>query len=130
MVGIEVCLGKREAAEMTPAPSGYAMPPEWSPQSAIWLSWPVNDPRHWGGEKRDIIHAKFAEIVEKSGITFIGPKPEHIRMMGDKITAKDAIQTAGVPVVPGSDGEGSRRCIRHRRRNRSGITRCIDVRIG
>ncbi|OYW43040.1 MAG: acetyl-CoA carboxylase biotin carboxylase subunit [Rhodobacterales bacterium 12-64-8] len=50
-------------------------------------------------------NAKFAEIVEKSGITFIGPKPEHIRMMGDKITAKDAIQTAGIPVVPGSDGE-------------------------
>lgn len=49
-------------------------------------------------------NAKFAEIVEKSGITFIGPKPEHIRMMGDKITAKDAIQTAGIPVVPGSDG--------------------------
>ena len=50
-------------------------------------------------------NAKFAEIVEKSGITFIGPRPEHIRMMGDKITAKDAIQTAGIPVVPGSDGE-------------------------
>jgi acetyl-CoA carboxylase biotin carboxylase subunit len=49
-------------------------------------------------------NAKFAEIVEKSGITFIGPKPEHIRMMGDKITAKEAIQTAGIPVVPGSDG--------------------------
>jgi acetyl-CoA carboxylase biotin carboxylase subunit len=49
-------------------------------------------------------NAKFAEIVEKHNITFIGPKPEHIRMMGDKITAKDAIKDAGVPVVPGSDG--------------------------
>jgi len=49
-------------------------------------------------------NAKFAEIVEKHKITFIGPKPEHIRMMGDKITAKDAIREAGVPVVPGSDG--------------------------
>jgi acetyl-CoA carboxylase, biotin carboxylase subunit len=49
-------------------------------------------------------NAKFAEIVEKHNITFIGPKPEHIRMMGDKITAKEAIQSAGVPVVPGSDG--------------------------
>ena len=49
-------------------------------------------------------NAKFAEIVEKSGITFIGPRPEHIRMMGDKITAKEALQTAGVPVVPGSNG--------------------------
>jgi acetyl-CoA carboxylase biotin carboxylase subunit len=49
-------------------------------------------------------NAKFAEIVEKHKITFIGPKPEHIRMMGDKITAKEAIREAGVPVVPGSDG--------------------------
>jgi agmatine deiminase len=48
---------------MTPAQSGYAMPAEWTPQTAIWLSWPVDDPRHWGGEKRDIIHAKFAEIT-------------------------------------------------------------------
>ncbi|MDZ4761054.1 MAG: acetyl-CoA carboxylase biotin carboxylase subunit [Alphaproteobacteria bacterium] len=49
-------------------------------------------------------NAKFAEIVEKHNITFIGPRPEHIRMMGDKITAKDTIREAGVPVVPGSDG--------------------------
>src|SRR5690606_7404557 len=49
-------------------------------------------------------NAKFAEIVEKHKITFIGPKPEHIRMMGDKITAKDAVKGAGIPVVPGSDG--------------------------
>jgi len=49
-------------------------------------------------------NAKFAEIVEKHKITFIGPKPEHIRMMGDKITAKETIKAAGVPVVPGSDG--------------------------
>src|SRR5215510_2435937 len=52
-------------------------------------------------------NAKFAEIVEKHKITFIGPKPEHIRMMGDKITAKESIKEAGVPVVPGSDGEVS-----------------------
>ena len=49
-------------------------------------------------------NAKFAEIVEKHKITFIGPRPEHIRMMGDKITAKESIKAAGVPVVPGSDG--------------------------
>ncbi len=49
-------------------------------------------------------NAKFADIVEKHGITFIGPKAEHIRMMGDKITAKEAIKSAGIPVVPGSDG--------------------------
>ena len=47
---------------------------------------------------------KFAEICEKYGIKFIGPKPEHIRKMGDKITAKETMKKAGVPVVPGSDG--------------------------
>ncbi len=49
-------------------------------------------------------NAKFAEIVEKHGLTFIGPKPEHIRMMGDKITAKQAARESGMPCVPGSDG--------------------------
>jgi acetyl-CoA carboxylase biotin carboxylase subunit len=49
-------------------------------------------------------NARFAEIVGAHGYTFIGPKPEHIRMMGDKITAKQAVKTAGIPVVPGSDG--------------------------
>src|ERR1051325_6627006 len=49
-------------------------------------------------------NARFAEIVEAHGITFIGPKPEHIKMMGDKITAKQAVKAAGIPVVPGSDG--------------------------
>ncbi len=39
------------------------MPPEWSPQAAVWLSWPVEDPRHWGGAKREMIWAKFAEIA-------------------------------------------------------------------
>lgn len=49
-------------------------------------------------------NAQFATIVEEHGITFIGPKPEHIRTMGDKILAKSTIQELGVPVVPGSDG--------------------------
>jgi acetyl-CoA carboxylase biotin carboxylase subunit len=49
-------------------------------------------------------NARFAEIVNSHGFTFIGPKPEHIRMMGDKITAKQAVKDAGIPVVPGSDG--------------------------
>jgi len=49
-------------------------------------------------------NARFAEIVAAHGYTFIGPKPEHIRMMGDKITAKQAVKDAGIPVVPGSDG--------------------------
>ena len=49
-------------------------------------------------------NARFAEIVEAHGMTFIGPKPEHIRVMGDKITAKQTVKVAGIPVVPGSDG--------------------------
>jgi acetyl-CoA carboxylase biotin carboxylase subunit len=49
-------------------------------------------------------NARFAEIVEAHDMTFIGPKPETIRLMGDKITAKQAAVEAGIPVVPGSDG--------------------------
>ena len=49
-------------------------------------------------------NARFAEIVAAHGYTFIGPKPEHIRVMGDKIAAKQAVKAAGIPVVPGSDG--------------------------
>ena len=49
-------------------------------------------------------NARFAEIVEKHGLTFIGPKPHHIRTMGDKIEAKRAAASAGLPLVPGSDG--------------------------
>ncbi|MBL4601877.1 MAG: acetyl-CoA carboxylase biotin carboxylase subunit, partial [Emcibacteraceae bacterium] len=49
--------------------------------------------------------AKFAEIVEKHGIVFIGPTADHIRLMGDKISAKEAVKKAGIPVVPGSAGE-------------------------
>jgi len=50
-------------------------------------------------------NARFAEIVEAHGFTFIGPKPEHIRVMGDKISAKQTVKDAGIPVVPGSNGE-------------------------
>ena len=50
-------------------------------------------------------NARFAEIVEAHGMTFIGPKPEHIRVMGDKITAKQTVLEAGIPCVPGSAGE-------------------------
>ena len=49
-------------------------------------------------------NAQFATIVEEHGIAFIGPKPEHIRTMGDKILAKSTVQELGIPVVPGSDG--------------------------
>jgi acetyl-CoA carboxylase, biotin carboxylase subunit len=49
-------------------------------------------------------NARFAEIVQEHGRTFIGPLPEHIRLMGDKIEAKKAAKSIGIPVVPGSDG--------------------------
>src|SRR5881275_1725099 len=50
-------------------------------------------------------NASFAERVEKSGFQFIGPTPESIRIMGDKVSAKQSMIKAGVPCVPGSEGE-------------------------
>jgi len=50
-------------------------------------------------------NAKFADILDAHGITFIGPTADHIRIMGDKITAKKTAEALGIPVVPGSDGE-------------------------
>lgn len=49
-------------------------------------------------------NARFADILEAHNITFIGPKADHIRVMGDKIAAKEAVKRLGIPVVPGSDG--------------------------
>ncbi len=49
-------------------------------------------------------NADFAERVEQSGFVFIGPRPETIRMMGDKIAAIEAMKKAGIPCIPGSDG--------------------------
>lgn len=49
-------------------------------------------------------NAQFARMVEEHGFTFIGPKPEHIETMGDKVMAKQTVANLGLPVVPGSDG--------------------------
>ncbi len=49
-------------------------------------------------------NARFAQVIEDHGLTFIGPTAEHIRVMGDKIAAKDTMKRLGVPCVPGSDG--------------------------
>jgi len=49
-------------------------------------------------------NAQFAEMVEEHGFAWIGPSPEHIRIMGDKVTAKDTVKALGLPTVPGSDG--------------------------
>ncbi|MBS1303776.1 acetyl-CoA carboxylase biotin carboxylase subunit [Loktanella sp. SALINAS62] len=49
-------------------------------------------------------NAAFVQVVEDHGLTFIGPTAEHIRIMGDKITAKDTMRALGVPCVPGSEG--------------------------
>jgi len=49
-------------------------------------------------------NAAFAQALEDHGLTFIGPSAEHIRVMGDKITAKETAKALGIPVVPGSDG--------------------------
>ena len=49
-------------------------------------------------------NARFAEILEEHNIAFIGPTSEHIRIMGDKIQAKETAKSLGIPVVPGSDG--------------------------
>ena len=56
---------------MNAAAAGFKMPAEWSPQDAVWLSWPVDDPRHWGGAKRELIWSKFAEIA--AGISLFEP---------------------------------------------------------
>jgi len=49
-------------------------------------------------------NANFVQVIEDHGLTFIGPTAEHIRIMGDKITAKETMRALGVPCVPGSDG--------------------------
>jgi agmatine deiminase len=59
----------------------YLMPAEWAEQSAVWLSWPVDDPRHWGGSKRDLIWRKFSEIAASisrfESVRINAPRKDH-----------------------------------------------------
>lgn len=77
---------------MTPAAAGFSMPPEWSPHEATWLSWPVDDPRHWGGAKREIIRSKFAEIAAAISrfepVRINAPGSDHASIVADCNRAK------------------------------------------
>ena len=66
-------------------------------------------------------NARFAEILEEHGITFIGPTSEHIRIMGDKIEAKSTAKRLGIPVVPGSDGAVTDEAQAHQDRQGHGL---------
>ncbi|MGB5647139.1 MAG: biotin carboxylase N-terminal domain-containing protein, partial [Muriicola sp.] len=88
---------------------------------AVWIGEPPSNQSYLNGSKIieeakrlnvDAIHpgygflsenADFAEAVTKSGITFIGPKPKAIRMMGSKLAAKEAVKHYDIPMVPGID---------------------------
>ena len=81
------------------------------PPRATSMPWPLLAAAEITGA--DAIHpgygflsenADFAQMVEEHGFTFIGPSPEHIRLMGDKIVAKATARDLGIPTVPGSDG--------------------------
>src|ERR1700744_2107950 len=84
------------AAEIT---SAHADPPRYCSSAVIHGAQAIHPGHGFLSE-----NARFAEIVGAHGMTFIGPKPEHIRVMGDKISAKQTVKAAGIPVVPGSDG--------------------------
>ncbi len=77
----------------SPAALGFSMPAEWSPQEAVWLSWPVPDPRHWGGLKFERIEKKFAGIAAAiSGFQTVrinapGSRHAQIRAACDRIHA-------------------------------------------
>ena len=66
-------------------------------------------------------NADFAEVVLEHGFAFIGPRPEHIRVMGDKVRAKAAARELGIPIVPGSAGALAR--TRRSRRRAGSATR-------
>lgn len=78
---------------MTPVELGFSMPPEWAPQEAVWLSWPVDDPRHWGGDKRALILSRFAAFAaaishfETVRINAMASSHDEIRRLCDQAKA-------------------------------------------
>ena len=88
-----VCIGPPPAATAT-STSRACSPPARSPAPT-----PIHPGYGFLSE-----NARFAEILEEHQITFIGPTSEHIRIMGDKIEAKETAKKLGIPVVPGSEG--------------------------
>lgn len=72
-----------------PDVSDFAMPPEWSRQEAVWISWPVDDPRHWGGSKRETILDRFATLA----------------------SAVTRFETVRINAIPGTEDEVLQRCL-------------------
>lgn len=100
----------RDSLHVKLADESVCIGPAPSPQSYLYVPAIISAAEVTGA---DGIHpgygflaenANFAEQVEQSGFTFIGPRPDTIRLMGDKVSAKHAMIEAGVPCVPGSDG--------------------------
>ena len=90
-----ICIGPPPAAEFLPQHPGDHLGRRDQPRR--------RDP---SGLRLPFRKCPFAEIVETHDIIWIGPKPEHIRTMGDKIEAKLTAAKLGLPLVPGSDGPG------------------------
>ncbi|MBK8176816.1 MAG: acetyl-CoA carboxylase biotin carboxylase subunit [Rhodospirillales bacterium] len=88
-----ICIGP------PPAPESYLNPVAILTAAAISNAEAIHPGYGFLSENAD-----FAAMVEEHGIAFIGPSPDHIRLMGDKVAAKRLCREAGIPVVPGSDG--------------------------
>lgn len=83
------------------------MPAEWQPQDAVWLSWPVDDPRHWGGAKKDIIWAKFSEITAAIShyqhVRINAPSRSHPAISAACNAAKANLENVGLYDHPNND---------------------------
>ena len=77
------------------------MPAEWTRQQAVWLSWPVDDPRHWGGAKRDLMWAKFAEIAaaisRHEPVRINAPAADHAANVSANLTCSKGISNGRGP---------------------------------